>query len=61
MHVFFACLYGVTLVTYWFVPESAKWLSTRKGRKNRKKILKVLGTVSLILGYVFVMFLVATK
>jgi len=43
MHVFFACLYGVTLITYWFVPESSKWLSTRKGRKNRKRILKVLG------------------
>ena len=43
MHVFFACLYGVTLITFWFVPESVKWLSTRKGRKNRKRMLKVLG------------------
>lgn len=44
MHVFFAILYGVTLITFWFVPESVVWLSTRKGRKNRKRILHVLGS-----------------
>jgi len=43
MHVVFACLYGVTLITFWFVPESVKWLSTRKGKKNRKRIIDVLG------------------
>jgi len=43
MHVFFACLYGVTLVTVFFVPESVKWLSTRKGKKNRKRIVDVFG------------------